>query len=103
MGATHVFDKAQIAWCLGRMDQIGINPYCDSVALASLALPRWTSLRTTALFSGLRDVIVFVTGHTGSNVECVQFLAYWTTSNSLTAFAAEMVSQMSGQRMTRVW
>ena len=49
------------------------------------------------------DASVFIrTAHTGSIVTSVCFRACWTTTISLSVFAAEMVSQMSWQRMFRV-
>ena len=36
--------------CLaGIAGYFGVGPYCDSVTLVSLALPRWTSLRTASV------------------------------------------------------
>ena len=78
-GATHVVDKAAVcarrrqqhARCPGRYGPdwqlitavacarpvlryyFGMGPYCDSVALASLALPRWTSLMNNSVVFGL--------------------------------------------------
>ena len=57
-------------------------------------------LRGTLLVT--RAFFFFFVQLTGSIVTCVHFLAYWTTSISLSVFAAEMVSPSSWQRTARV-
>ena len=55
-----------LGWCCWLL---GMGPSCDSVALASLALPKCTSLRTTALFFRL-------TGNTSRDVSVCSYSSH---------------------------